>query len=113
MAAGKYNMLIQQGVSYNQTITLKDSITGTPVDISGCSAAAMIRGNYNDVEPAAIFTTFIGSGTDGAIQISLTPSQTSNIAIERGLYDIELTYPNGTKDRILQGNVVISKEVTK
>ena len=113
MAAGKYNMLIQQGVSYNQTITLKDSITGTPVDISGCSAAAMIRGTYNDVDPAAIFTTLIDVGTDGAIQISLTPTQTSALVIDRGIYDIEITYPSGEKDRILQGNVVISKEVTK
>lgn len=113
MAAGKYNMLIQQGVSYNQTITLKDKQSGQPLNLTGCTAAAQIRGTYNDLVPAAEFTTYIGIGTDGKIQISLTPEQTSAIMIDRGVYDIELTYPGGVKDRILQGNVVISKEVTR
>lgn len=113
MAAGKYNMLIQQGVTYNQTITLKDKQSGLPLNLTGCTAAAEIRATYIDSVPAATFTTYIGLGTDGKIQLSLTPAQTSAITIERGVYDLELTYPGGVKDRIIQGNVVISKEVTR
>jgi hypothetical protein len=113
MAAGKYNMLIQQGATYNQTITLKDPISNEPVDITGCTAAAMVREQYSDTTPVATFTCMIATGSDGVIQISLTPEQTSAISIERGVYDLELTYIGGTKDRIIQGNVVISKEATK
>jgi len=112
MAAGKYNMLVQQGATYNQSITLKSS-TGTPINITGCTVAAQIREQYSDATPVATFTTNIPVGTDGVIQISLTPTETSAITIEKGVYDIEITYPGGTKDRILQGNVVISKEVTR
>ena len=113
MAAGKYNMLIQQGATYNQTITLKDAAGTTAINITGCTAQAMIREQYTDTTPAATFTCMIPTGTDGKILISLTPTQTSALSFEKGVYDIELTYPSGTKDRILQGNVVVSKEVTK
>lgn len=112
MAAGKYNMLVQQGATYNQTITLKDPTNTTPIDITGCTAAAQIREQYTDAAPVATFLCEVG-GINGQIQISLTAAQTRDILIERGVYDIELTYLSGVKDRILQGNVVISKEVTK
>jgi len=113
MAAGKYNMLVQQGSTYNQTITLKDPTNTTPINITGCTAAAQIREQYTDVSPSATFLCEINNGVNGQIQISLTAAQTAALTIERGVYDIELTYPNGVKDRILQGNVVISKEATK
>lgn len=113
MAAGKYNMLVQQGATYNQSITLKNAANTAPINITGCTVAAQIREQYTDATPVATFATNIPVGTDGVIQISLTPTQTSAITIERGVYDIEITYPGGTKDRILQGNVVISKEVTR
>lgn len=113
MAAGKYNMLIQQGSTYNQTITLKNAANTAAIDITGCTVAAMIRETYADTNPAATFLCDIPTGTDGKIQISLTPTQTSALQFERGVYDIELTYPGGTKDRVLMGNVVISKEVTR
>lgn len=112
MAAGKYNMLVQQGATYSQTITLKDNF-GVAVNITGCTAAAQIRQQYSDPTPAAQFTCVIPVGTDGVIRISLTPAQTAAITFDRGVYDLELTYPSGVKDRILQGNVVISKEVTR
>lgn len=113
MAAGKYNMLVQQGTTYNQTITVKNAANTAPIDLTGCTAQAMIRETYADPTPAATFLCEIATGTDGKIQISLTPTQTAALTFERGVYDIELTYPSGAKDRILQGNVVISKEVTR
>ena len=113
MAAGKYNMLIQQGVTYNQTITLKNAANTAAIDISGSTASAMIRETYQDPTPAAVFDCVIPVGTDGIIQIGLTPEQTASLSFDKGVYDIEITYSNGAKDRILQGNVVISKEVTK
>ena len=106
-------MLIQQGTTYNQTITMKNAAGTTPIDISGSTAAAMIRETYADPTPAAEFSCVIPTGTDGVIQISLTPEQTSALTLERGVYDLEITYSNGAKDRILQGNVVVSKEATK
>lgn len=105
-------MLVQQGATYSQTITLKGG-EGDPIDITGCSAAAQIRQQYSDPVAAAQFTAVIPNGVDGVIHISLTPAQTAAIAFDRGVYDLELTYTGGVKDRILQGNVVISKEVTR
>lgn len=113
MAAGKYNMLVQQGTTYNQTITLKNAANTAAIDISGCTVAAMIRETYLDPTPAAVFTCVIPTGTDGKILISLTPEQTSALTFDKGVYDIELTYPSGSKDRVLMGNVVVSKEVTR
>lgn len=113
MAAGKYNMLVQAGVTYNQTITLKNE-AGVALDLTGATVASMIREQYTDLAPVATFTcTVLVPATAGKFNISLTPAQTSAIAVQKGVYDIEITYLSGVKDRILQGNVIISPEVTK
>lgn len=112
MAAGKYNMLVQQGVTYNQTITLKNEL-GVAIDLTGATIASMIREQYTDLTPIATFTCTIVDAVAGKFNISLTPAQTSAITVQRGVYDIEITYLSGIKDRILQGNVVISLEATK
>lgn len=113
MAAGKYNILVQQGVTYNQTITLKNAANTAGVNITGNSIAAMIRETYNDPDPAAVFTCEIIDAVNGVFQIKLTPEQTGALRFTKGVYDIEMTYPDGSKDRLLQGNVAISLEATR
>ena len=113
MAAGKYNILIQQGSDYIQKITVKESVSQLAVDITGCTIRGQVRVNIEDTTPAASFVAVLTDPTNGEFQISLSNTVTAALDFETGYYDVEIVYPSGVVDRLLQGKAVLSKEVTR
>lgn len=113
MAAGKYNILIQQGSDYIQKITVKESVSQLAVDITGCTIRGQVRVNIEDTTPAASFVAAVTDGPNGEFQISLSNTVTAALDFETGYYDVEIVYPSGVVDRLLQGKAVLSKEVTR
>lgn len=112
MAAGKYNITIEQGTTFLLTITLQDG-QGVPVDITGATISGMGRLRYGADDPLFTFTCVATNPAQGVFTIGLTDTQTAALDFERGVYDIEIAYPSGTKSRLIQGNVILSKEATK
>ena len=113
MAAADYDLLIEQGATFELSIVWKDN-EGTPIDISGYSARMQIRKTY-DSEPVINLTDGSGitlGGITGSIDISIDADTTDGLIINRGRYDLELE-SNGIVTRLIQGTVEISKEVTK
>lgn len=112
MAAGKYNIIIEQGSTFEKIITLKDS-AGVAINLTGCSVAAQVREKISSSTALFSFTCAITDAVNGKIKISLTKSQTTELTFKTAIYDLELTYPSTITKRILEGSVVLSKEVTK
>ncbi len=128
MAAGKYSFVIEQGSTLNFEIQYKDS-TGTPIDLSGYSGKMQIRSDYADNSPTTYATlssslaadgtglNFSGSNgstplSSGSIGIIISAASSSAFTFNEAKYDLELT--NGAVvTRILEGNVKLSKEVTR
>ncbi|HND36774.1 MAG TPA: hypothetical protein PKZ49_09180 [Nitrosomonas sp.] len=119
MAAGKLNLTIEQGSTFTRLLTIKSG--GTPVNLSGYSFAGQVRRKHSDQKKLAEFTCAVGSPTsNGQVTISLTATQTSAIPfiydddgnLEVFYYDIEMTV-GSTVDRILEGTVTLSPEVTR
>lgn len=113
MAAGKYNILVQQGADYIQLITVKESTTNVAVDLTGVTVRGMIRVNYDDPTPIATFTMENTDLPNGQFTMKLSNTVTAALTFETAYYDVEIVYPNTVVDRILQGKVVLSKEATK
>lgn len=115
MAATKYNLVIEQGATFIKQITLSDAATGVKRDLTGWTGRGMIRLAYEDDQPYAVFNV-ITDGTSGILSVNLTSVQTAGFSFESALYDVELVQ-DGTNpeyvERILQGNVFLSKEVTR
>lgn len=112
MAAGKYNILIQQGADFAQTITLKDSVLGTPVDLTGATIRGMVRVAYTDAAPQCSFTVENTDLVNGQFTIKIPSATTTTLSFDVGVYDVEVQYASGIVDRVLQGKVVLSPEVT-
>lgn len=113
MAAANYDLYIEQGATFELSLVWKDS-EGVPINITGYIARMQIRQNY-DTEPVVSLTNDDGIelvGVDGEINITITDEQTTDIEITRGKYDLELEF-DGVVTRLIQGNVEISREVTK
>lgn len=111
MAAGKYNILIQQGSTFYKQIVLRDSAS-VPVDLTGSTIVGQVRETV-DSATAINFNVSIPTPTNGTFILTIADTITAGITYSRGVYDIEIHYPDTTVERILEGSVVVTKEVTR
>lgn len=96
------------------------STDGSPRDATGYT----IRGNVNrsydaDATEKVEFTTsLVAPPTDGVVEFMLTNTQTDAMQRRRYVYDLEVEYVDATSgltivERILEGNLVVSRSVSK
>jgi len=115
MAAGVYDITIEQGATFQMSLTWKDS-TNSPVNLSGYTARMQVRSNYEAEDTLVSLTSAAGDivlgGALGTIVITIAASVTQLLQIEEAVYDLELV--NGlTVTRLIQGKATISREVTR
>ena len=128
MAAGKYSFVIEQGSTLNFEIQYKDS-NSNPIDLTGYSGKMQIKSDYADNSPITYITLSSSLATDGtglnfsgsngttplssgSIGIVISAESSSLFTFNTAKYDLELTY-GSTVTRILEGNIKLSKEVTR
>jgi hypothetical protein len=111
MAAGVYNLTIEQGVDLALEVAVKDG-TGATYSLAGATAAAQIRDTYNG-NLLAEFAAVTATGTTGSLTLALNAATASSLPISGGKWDLLLTTSASTKVRLLQGSVAIAGEVTE
>ena len=133
--AGTYNITIEQGATYNATLTWKDR-SGVPVDLSGYEGCMQIKTAVSESSGTAIlqlsssmgetyarnanaaFLSLSGSipftthQVSGSIGLYIGYNITSTLNKGDYVYDLELIDSSATKTRLLQGKVKISQQVT-
>jgi hypothetical protein len=114
MAAGVYDITIEQGATFTMSLTWKDS-TGSPVNITGYTARMQVRTNYEaeDTLVSLVSPTNITlGGALGTIAVTIAATATQSLQLDEAVYDLELV--NGaTVTRLIQGRAIISREVTR
>jgi hypothetical protein len=124
MAAGRYSFTIEQGSTVNYTIVYKDS-NGTPINLQDYGAKMQIRSYVGS--PNVIITlssSLNGDGTglnmsnavSGAITIYIASCTSSQFTFNQAVYDLDIISGSGPcpyVNRILEGNVKLSQEVTE
>jgi hypothetical protein len=125
MPAGRYNLLIEQGSTYELELQYKDS-NGVAVDLTGYSGRLQIRPSIGSPTAYLCLSSslnadgtglnFSGSNNNtspvsGSIGIYISATTSSMLTFDAGVYDLEISSGSFTT-RLLQGNVQLSKEVT-
>lgn len=126
--ASRWDFTIDQGVSWEFPITLKDSLDLTPIGLSGYSGRGQIRRSRRSPDVVAELTVTIDPDQvtingKGKLSLSLTAEQTSNIPAgetvtdpsSKYVYDFEIFTEDDPPivKRILEGFFYINPEVTK
>lgn len=109
--AGNLDLTIEQGTTFERTITIKDA-SDVAVDISTDSFAGQIRKRPQSGTVEASFTFTVTDGANG--EVTATISATDTAAMDTGdfVYDIEWT--SGSKvTRLLEGTASVTAEVTR
>jgi hypothetical protein len=125
MPAGKYNIIIEQGATYDVEIQYKDA-NNDNIDLTGYSGRMQLRPSIgstssylclsSSLQPDRTGINFSGSsGTNspvsGTIGIYISAATSSLLTFSTAVYDLEIQ-SGSVVTRLLQGNVQLSKEVT-
>jgi hypothetical protein len=120
--AANYKLYIDQGATFSRSISLKNS-DGDPYDLSAASISAQIRSTATSSVKIADFTVSISSpAASGQFIMSMPASGTALLPVDPNegpervnsvyAYDVEMVI-GSTVTRLLQGEVVVSPEVTR
>jgi len=104
------NLVVDQGTDFSSFITLEDT-AGATVDLTGYTAARMIRRTYLYTTSVS-FTTSIPDPTTGEIKIQLDATTTGNMKAGRYVYDLEITSSGGAVSRVVEGQLEVNPGVT-
>jgi hypothetical protein len=116
MAAGEHNFTIEQGAKWDVTITVADD--GTPRVWTFHTARMQIRPTVeSSTILAELNTEGDGDGTitltnPGIMNLVLPTTVTEYLNFQTARYDLEATISEET-ERLLMGNVTLSKEITR
>lgn len=124
MAAATYDFVIndegkpfiEQGATFTVPLVWKDS-NGRLVDLTGYTARMQIRASVS--APDVLLELTSGNGRivldipTATITLKLTATETAAITWTKGVYDLEMMTSQGAVTRLLQGQVSVSKEVTR
>ena len=106
------NIFIDQGATFTTTVTVTDA-NGDAVNLSGYSVAAQIRKTFLSSTATSFTTAFVDPRTTGKITLTLTDTQTAALEAGRFVYDVVITSADGTKTRVVEGQVTVNPSVTR
>lgn len=116
MSAATYDFEIEQGATLLKPIVWKDS-DGNPVNLTGYTAKMQVRQNVSASDVLLELSTTNGrlsiSAMSGQVTMIFSATTTAAITWSRGKYDLELTALDGTVTRLLEGEITVSKEITR
>ena len=112
MTAGQHNFIIEKGATFTTQLTWFQSDGVTAVNLTGYTARFQIK---ESLESSAAVSLTEASGITlggalGTIVITLSATATSALAIDRGVYALEMD-SGGTVTRLLEGQVRFKPEV--
>lgn len=114
MAAGKYKIFIEQGATYQLFFTLfnDDDVW----DLTDYSARIQARASIESAEPifeASTDDIIVLGGNEGTFDMVIAAEDTSDLPDGHFIYDLEIESPGGQVWRVLQGNFIVSPEVSR
>jgi hypothetical protein len=117
MEAFKYNINIDEGTTFDETVTWLGSDSTTPVNLTGCIAKLQIREKIKSPAVLLELTTINGGivlgGLLGTINIKILPVVTAAITWKSGVYDMLVTFPDGSVKKKMYGSATVNQTVTQ
>jgi len=109
MKPGTYNMIIYRGDSYRWQFNLwADPAKTVPTDLNGVETKAEIRDKPGG---AFVCPLTVDIEMPNTIHLSISAAASSTLPVT-GVWDLQLTYPDGVVTTVLGGGVTVTPDVT-
>lgn len=111
--AAYVELIIDQGTTFYNQITITDDITNNVVNIAPLNFVSQMRPSYySDV--AAEITCTIADASRGIVEMSMSAEETAAIKPGRYVFDIKSIDPAANiVSRIVEGTILITPQVTR
>jgi hypothetical protein len=110
MAARNVNLVLEQGVDFQATFTIRNT-NNAPLNLTGYSGISSIRKHPSSSTAYPLMLTFVDR-LNGRIAVSMGYTATNAIEGGRYVYDVVLISPNSYRTRAVQGNVLVTPGVS-
>jgi len=112
MAAGNYDIVIDQGADFALSIALSED--GEAINLNSHTVSAQLRPTPSSNTLTATFTCNITDAANGAFTMKLGYATTANIAAGKYYYDTEIyNSSSNTITRLIQGVARVTQNVTR
>ena len=115
MQPGSLDFLMPKGSTFSRTLTWK--ISGSAVDLTSYTARMQARTSHVSTTTVLELTTanskIVLGGTAGTITITVSAADTAAITQSSLAYDLELVSAGGVVTRLVEGQIVLTPEVTR
>ena len=112
-----YDTSINQGADWYINFVYQDTATGSPINLTGYTAALQLRSLPSDTTAALSLTSpssgIVITGASGLVAVHATAAQTGAIVAGYYYYDVEITSPANIITRLVQGQIFVSAQVTR
>jgi len=120
MPAVKQDLYVEQGTTYRLSVQWVAVPVGggptTPINLTGYKARLQMRKAQQTAALISASTEtgeFSVNGPTGTVTMKLSAIQTNELNIRSLKYDLEVVSPSGDVDRLLEGNVSVSPNITQ
>ena len=111
MAVYVNNITLNTGEYFSRDFYL-DSIDGTPLDLTGYTAASQMRKHPESVNATADFNVGFIDRANGRIRVSLATTTTRLVKPGRYVWDVMFTDSSNKKSIVIEGNVLATPDIT-
>lgn len=112
-AAPRYRWIIGQGETETLTAVWKDE-NGDPYPLDGYTAElklALAKGGTPILDYSTSSGEIVITAAAGKVTVTVPAATTAGLSFTEAFFDLSVTSPGGVKTRLLQGPVVLDKEV--
>jgi len=115
MQPGSLDFLMPKGSTFSRTLTWK--ISGSAVNLTDYTARMQARASVTSATVVLDLTTanskIVLGGTAGTITLTLSAADTAAVTQSSLAYDLELVSAGGVVTRLVEGQIVLTPEVTR
>jgi hypothetical protein len=113
MIPGKLNLVCPQGATFSKVFQLFDK-DGIALDLTGYTADMQARETYTSED--YLFNIIDGAGitiSGNDVSVVIAWDTTEQFAPGKYVWDIEITAPDGKRDRLLEGSFTVTPGITR
>jgi molybdenum cofactor biosynthesis enzyme len=118
LTAGIHNFTCEQGATFRRVVTWSDE-DGNAINLAGCTARMQVRNTHEAASPilslssADLDPAITIEDDTGKITIVIDAATTAGLEEGPTVYDLEVILANSEVTRLIQGQFIISPEVTR